>query len=101
MKMNQLFTGYYSDRRTAYEKPLEWIYAHQGESSVEIRPTLWIWKAERAQVYFVDYVGDGIGCTLATFDRLADAQEYREKLGEMTEEEFESWLIDTRWAKRA
>jgi hypothetical protein len=95
MKMYQLYTAYYSDRRAAYEKPLEWIYAHQGNTNVEIRPTIWLWG--KAGAYFVDYVGDGVGCTLETFPLLKDAEEYRERISQMDESEFEDWLINVRW----
>lgn len=104
MKMNELFTAYYSEnngfREATYEKPLDWIYAHQNGRKVEIRPTIWLWKAEKAPVYFVDYVGNGVSCTLATLDSLKAAEEYREKIGEMSEEAFEDWLINSRWAKK-
>lgn len=100
MKMNELYTTYYSDRRTAYEKPLDWIYSHQNGANVEIRPCIWLWKASKSNVFFVDYIGDGIGCTLATFDNLQDAETYREKIGQMTSEDFENWLINVRWAKK-
>lgn len=100
MKMNELFTAYYSDRRAAYEKPLNWIYANQGNAHVEIRPTIWLWKASSSNVYFVDYIGDGISCTLCTFDTLQAAEEYKERIGDMDETEFEGWLINVRW-KRA
>ena len=101
MKMNELFTAYYSDQRTAYEKTLEWIYEHQGESRVEIRPTILLWKAGGAPIYFVDYVGNDVGCILATFDKLTDAQEYSEKIGKMNKEEFKNWLINDGRAARA
>jgi len=104
MKMCELFTAYYGNsgtlRKAVYEKPLSWIYEHQDGRPVEICPTIWLWKSDRASVYFVDYVGDGIGCTLATFDNLTDAQAYREKIGQMKEAEFENWLINVRWAKK-
>ena len=103
MTMNQLFTAYYSApgmaRKAVYEKPLEWIYEHQEGRAVEIRPTIWLWKSDRANVYFVDYVGDGLSCTLSTFDNLRAAQEYREKIGEMETAEFEDWLINVRWGE--
>ena len=97
MLMNKLFTAYYSDRRTAYERPLNWIYANQGNASVEIRPTIWLWKASSSNVYFVDYVGDGVGCTLKTFSTLNEAEEYSDQIGQMDEAEFEDWLINVRW----
>jgi len=97
MKMNQLFTAYYSDRRAAYEKPLDWIYAHQGTTHVEVRPTIWLWKA--SDTYLVDYVGDGIGCTLKTFSTLKKAEEYKELIGRMEEAEFEDWLINVHWKR--
>jgi len=104
MKMCELFTAYYGKpgtlRKAVYEKPLDWIYEHQDGRPVEIRPAIWLWKSDRASVYFVDYVGDGIGCTLSTFDNLTDAQSYREKIGQMEESEFENWLINDRWAKK-
>ena len=95
MKMNQLFTAYYSDRRAAYEKPLDWIYANQGNTRVEIRPTIWLWKV--SDTYFVDYVGDGISCTLSTFSTLQTAEEYKDKIGNINESEFEDWLINVCW----
>ena len=101
MKMNQLFTAYYMDRTAVYEKSLDYIYSHNPDNLREIRPTIWLWKGDISPVFCVDYVGDGVGCTLATFDKLADAQKYREQIGEMTEEEFENWLINERWAARA
>lgn len=100
MRMSELYTAYYSDRRTAYEKPLEWIYSHRNGASVEIRPTIWLWKAENSNIYFVDYIGANVGCTLKTFDNLKEAQSYREKIASMTENEFENWLINERWAKK-
>lgn len=101
MKMNQLFTAYYMDSPAVYEKSLDYIYSHNPDNLREIRPTIWLWKGDISPVFFVDYVGDGVGCTLATFDKLADAQKYREQIGEMTEEEFENWLINERWAARS
>lgn len=97
MKMYQFFTARYSDGRTVYEKTLEWIYSHQNGSGVEISPTIWLWKATGGTVYFVDYVGDGVSCTIDTFDTLDTAQEYQERIGQMEEKEFEGWLIDVRW----
>ena len=99
MLMNKLFTAYYSDRRTAYERPLNWIYANQGNARVEVRPTIWLWKASNSNVYFVDYVGDGVGCTLFTFDTLQAAEECRDQIGNMDETEFEDWLINTHWKR--
>lgn len=94
MKMCELFTARYSDRRTAYEKPLEWIYAHRNGAAVQIEPTIWLWKSSGASVYFVDYVGEGIGCTCATFDNLREAEAFREKLAQMEQAEFENWLLN-------
>lgn len=96
MKMNELFTAHYSDHRTAYEKPLEWIYAHQGAAHVDIQPTIWLRKTDKAPIYFVDYVSDSLGCTLASFDDLRTAWEYRERIGQMTKAEFEHWLESER-----
>lgn len=101
MKMYELFTAYYGDRRTAYEKPLNWIYEHQGNVKVEIRPTIWVWKATNSQIYFVDYVGAGVGCTLYSFDNYADARKRADEIGQMDESEFENWLINDHWGKRA
>lgn len=94
MKMCELFTARYSDSRTAYEKPLEWIYAHRNGAGVQIEPTIWLWKSSGASVYFVDYVGESIGCTCATFDNLRDAEAFREKLAQMEQAEFENWLLN-------
>ena len=93
-KMNQLFTAYYVDRTTVYEKTLDYIYSHEPENLREFRPTIWLWKGDISPIFFVDYVGAGVGCTLATFDNLADAKEFREIIGEMTEKEFENWFIN-------
>lgn len=102
--MNELFTAYYSNddgfRSAVYEKTLNWIYAHQHGRRVEIRPTIWLWKATSCPVFFVDYIGNGISCTLDTFERLQDAEEYKEKIGNMDEKAFEDWLINVRWAKK-
>ena len=99
-KMYELYKAHYSDGRTVYEKTLEEIYAIQGDSKVTLTPTIWLWKAEKVPVFFVDYVGDGVGCTLSTFDKLRDAQEYREKIANMDKKAFEDWLINVRWAKK-
>lgn len=40
MMMNELFTAYYSDRRTAYEKTIDWIYSHLNHATVKICPTI-------------------------------------------------------------
>lgn len=101
MKMNELFTAYYKDHTAVYEKTLDYIYSHKFDLLQEIRPTIWLWKANTSSIFFVDYIGDGLGCTLATFDHLSEAQEFREKIYKMTEEEFENWLINKRWAARA
>ena len=93
MKMCELFTGYYSDRRTAYEKPLEWIYAHQNGAKVEIHPCIWLWRTQTG-LYLVDYVGDGIGCTCGSSYDLSEAEALREKLAQMDEAEFETWLLN-------
>lgn len=45
-KMNQLFTAYYVDRTTVYEKTLDYIYSHEPENLREIRPTIWLWKGD-------------------------------------------------------
>lgn len=99
-KMHELYNAHYSDGRTVYEKTLEEIYTIQGNSKVTITPTIWLWKATGAPVFFVDYVGDGISCTLSTFDNLRAAQEYREKISSMDEKAFENWLINVRLAKK-
>ena len=99
-KMCELFKAHYSDGRTVYEKTLDEIYAIQGDSKVTITPAIWLWKATGANVFFVDYVGDGISCTLSTFDNLRAAEEYREKIANMDEKAFENWLVNVRWAKR-
>lgn len=101
MKICELYKARYSDGRTVYEKPLDWIYSHQNGAAVEITPTIWIWKASTCNVYFVDYMGDGVGCTLATFDSLTAAQEYREQIGAMTADEFTDWLINVHWTRQA
>lgn len=101
MKMNELFTARYSDGRTAYEKPLEWIYDHQNGSNVEISPTIWIWKSSKSPIYFVDYVGDGIGCTLSTFSAYNQACDYADQIGNMNVSEFENWLVSVRWKEGA
>ena len=101
MKMYQLFSAYYNGKPAVHGKTLDYIYSHNADDLKEIRPTIWLWKGDISPVFFVDYVGDGVGCTLATFDNLADAQKYREQIGEMTEEEFENWLINERWAARS
>ena len=97
MKMYQLFTGIYSDRRTAYEKPLEWIYANQNGASVEIRPTIWVWMPDGGNIFLVDYVGASVGCTLGTFNTVKEANAHAEKIGQMEESDFEEWLINIRW----
>lgn len=101
MKMNQLFTAYYTDRPAVYEKALDYIYSHETDNLREIRPTIWLWKGDLSSIFFVDYVGNGVGCTLATFDNLADAKEFQKKIGDMTEKEFENWLINEKWAAGA
>ena len=93
MKMCELFTGYYSDRRTAYEKPLEWIYANQNGARVVIRPCIWLWKTS-AGLFLVDYVGDGIGCTCGSFDTYREADKFAETLAQMEQAEFETWLLN-------
>ena len=100
MKMNELFTARYNDGRKVYEKPLEWIYSHRNGASVEVSPCIWLWKASKSNVFFVDYIGDGLSCTLKTFDSLAAAAAYSEEVGAMTEESFEDWLINVRWARK-
>lgn len=97
MKMYQLYNAYFDDRSAAYEKPLDWIYQNCGTRCVEIRPTIWLWRASNAQVYFVDYIGDGVSCTLQTFARLNDAEKYREEIAAMEESDFENWLINEKW----
>lgn len=94
MKMSELFTAYYSDRQTVYEKPLDWIYSHQGDRKVTITPTIHVWRSSKAPIYFVEYVGAGLGCTLETFGTLEAAQAYQAKIGEMTTEEFERFFIN-------
>lgn len=96
-KMRELYTAYYGDCRAVYEKTLEYIYQNRNGQSVEIRPTIWLWKGDRSQTFFVDYVGAEVGCTLATFDTLKEAEAYREKIADMTETEFETWLLEVRW----
>lgn len=92
MKMHQLFSAYYIGKPAVHTKTLDYIYSHNADDLKEIRPCIWLWKGDIEQVYFVDYIGDGIGCTLATFDKLTDAQEYRDKIEQMTTEEFENYL---------
>lgn len=100
MKMNQLFTAYYSNRTTVYEKPLDYIYSIQGDAKVEIKPTIWLWKASNSNVYFVDYISESIGCTLFTFDNLKDAEKCTSDIGQMNEDEFENWLINVHWKQQ-
>ena len=99
MKMCELFKARYSDGRTVYEKTLDYIYQHQNGARVEISPCIWVWKASAASVYFVDYVGGGIGCTVDTFDTLKEAEAFRETLAQMEAAEFESWLLN-HWKQR-
>lgn len=101
MKMHEFYTARYSDGRTAYEKPLDWIYSHQNGARVEISPCIWLWKSSTGNTFFVDYMGDGVSCTLSTFSNYTEAQEYSEQIGQMTESEFEDWLINVRWKRDA
>lgn len=94
-QMYKLYKAQYSDGRTVYEKTLEEIYSIQGDSSVTITPTIWLWKATNAPAFFVDYVGDGIGCTLSAFDNLRDATEFQNKVANMDEKAFKNWLTNT------
>ena len=92
MKMHQLFSAYYNGKPAVHEKTLDYIYSHNADDLKEIRPCIWLWKGNIEPVYFVDYIGYGISCTLATFDRLEDAQKYRAKIEQMTTEEFADYL---------
>lgn len=92
-KMRELYTAYYSDRRTVYEKTLKEIYANRNGAGVEIRPTIWLWKSCNADVFFVDYVGDGLSCTLKCFDTLTEAQSYRNKIANLNEIQFEQCFL--------
>ena len=94
MKMSELFNAFYGDCQTIYEKPLEEIYAQQNGRSVTVTPTINVWKSSKAPIYFVDYVGDGLGCTLETFGTLEAAQAYQAKIGEMTTEEFDRFMVN-------
>ena len=87
-KMYKLYTAHYSDGRTVREKQLEWIYRNSNGASVEIRPTIWLWKATPSGIYIVDYVGERLGCTLKTFEALTDAQEYRDRVASLDDVQF-------------
>lgn len=92
MKMYQLFSAYYNGKPAVHEKTLDYILSHEADDLREIRPCIWLWKGDIDPVYFVDYIGVGIGCTLATFDKLEDAKKYRARIEQMTTEEFISYL---------
>ena len=92
MKMYQLFSAYYNGKPAVHAKTLDYIYSHDADDLREIRPCIWLWKGDIDPVYFVDYIGVGIGCTLATFDKLEDAQKYRARIEQMTTGEFTSYL---------
>lgn len=92
MKMHQLFSAYYNGKPAIHAKTLDYIYSHDADDLREIRPCIWLWKGDIDPVYFVDYISDGISCTLATFDKLEDAQKYRARIEQMTTEEFTSYL---------
>lgn len=89
-KMSALYTAHYSDGRTVWEKPLEWIYANSNGASVSIRPTIWLWKA--GDTYLVDYVGNSTGCTLKAFNHLAEAEAYRSEVSRLDEIQFRALL---------
>lgn len=93
MLVNELFNAYYNDGRVAYGKTLDWIYGHQNNAKVQIRPCIWLSKS--GQFYAVDYVGNGSSCTLAKFCELFEAEAYREKIGNMSEAEFKQ-IINTK-----
>ena len=98
MKMCERFTARYSDGRTVYEKPLEWIYANQNGAQVEVSPCIWLRKHPTESVYFVDFIGAGLGCTCGAFDTLREAEAFREKLAQMEQSEFSGWLLSRRTA---
>lgn len=91
-KMSEFYTAHYSDGRTAWEKPLEWIYANKNGAAVSISPTIWLWKA--GNIYLVDYVGNTVGCTLKVFNRLADAEAYRDNISRMSVIQFRAMLAE-------
>ena len=88
MKMNNLYSALYSDGRTEYERPLEWIYQNQNGARVEIRPCIWLWKNKNIDMFFVDYIGRSVGCTLAAFDDLKAAERFRDEVGAMEKADF-------------
>lgn len=104
MKMKELYTARYvgedGSGKTVYEMPLDWINKHMDTLSPDVEPTICLRKARSAELYFVDYIGEEIGCTLSAFDSSFEAEAYRKELGEMDEAEFEDWLINVRWAPK-
>ena len=91
MKMCEYCTAEYSDGRTLYEITLAEAYQRKNGANVTIKPTIWLWGAPG--VYFVDYVGRGVGCTMAAFDALADAEKFKANVQSMERDEFKAWLL--------
>lgn len=90
MKLYQLFNAHYSDGRAVFQRPLEWIYKNQNGAGVTVSPCVSAYRL--GDFYAVDFSGRSLGCTLATFDSLREAQNFAERVRAMTCEEFGDYL---------
>lgn len=52
---------------------LNQLYAAQNNRKMTIKPVVWLWCSDSG-LYMVDYILEGAGWTLGTFDTLADAE---------------------------
>lgn len=90
MKMSDFYTAEYSDGRTLYQVTLDEAYASQNGTKLTLKPSIWLWGGNGT--FFVDFVGNGIGCTLKIFDNYKDAENFSAKIGEMTVDEFKKYI---------
>ena len=72
VKCADLFTASFADG-SLMTGTLEQIYAAQNNRKMTIKPVVWLWCSDSG-LYMVDYILEGAGWTLGTFDTLADAE---------------------------
>lgn len=72
IKCADLYTASFADGNLM-TGTLEQIYAAQHNRKMTIKPVVWLWCSDSG-LYMVDYILEGAGWTLGTFDTLADAE---------------------------
>lgn len=74
-KCSDLYTATFEDG-TLMTGTLDQLYTAQNNRKMTIKPVVWLWCSDSG-LYIVDYILEGVGWTLGTFDTLRDAETAR------------------------